>query len=113
MAERDRSPKSAPYFAMIAEIQCLASPAGTPEDPYKHIDAAIKVVQDSGLKFEVGALGTTIEGEPDRVWAIVRAVHEACIAAGANGLVSVIKIEQTGPARVAPTIASLTGKFRG
>lgn len=98
---------------VIAEIQCLASPAGTPEDPYKHIDAAIKIVQDSGLKYEVGALGTTMEGEPDRVWLVLRQVHEACIAAGANGLVSVIKVEQAAPARVAPTIDSLTGKFRG
>ncbi len=97
---------------MIAEIQCLASPAGTPEDPYKHIEAAIKVIQGCGLKFEVGALGTTLEGEPDAVWSVLRQVHEAAITAGATGLVSVIKVEQTGPARVAPTISSLTGKFR-
>ena len=63
---------------MIVELQCLASPAGTPDDPYRHIDAAIAVVQGSGLKYEVGALGTTVEGEPDEVWPL----H----AAGARGL---------------------------
>ncbi len=97
---------------MIAEIQCLPRPAGTPEDPYKHIEAAIKVVQDSGLKFEVGALGTTFEGEPDRVWAVIRGVHEACIIAGADGLVSVIKVSETAPTLTGSTISSLTGKFR-
>ena len=96
---------------MIVELQCLASPAGTPDDPYRHIDAAIAVVQGSGLKYEVGALGTTVEGEPDEVWPLMRQVHEACLNAGADGLVTVIKVEQAS--RVAgPTIDSLTGKFR-
>ena len=96
---------------MIVELQCLASPAGTPEDPYKHIDAAIAVVQGSGLKYEVGALGTTVEGEPDEVWPLMRQVHEACLDAGARGLVTVIKVEQAAGAE-GPTIDSLTGKFR-
>ncbi len=95
---------------MIVELQCLASPAGTPADPYKHIDAAIAQVQDSGLRYEVGALGTTVEGEPDQVWPLMRRVHEACLEAGAQGLVTVIKVEQTASA--GPTIESLTGKFR-
>ena len=96
---------------MIVELQCLASPAGTPDDPYRHIDAAIAVVQGSGLKYEVGALGTTVEGEPDEVWPLMRQVHEACLNAGAHGLVTVIKVEQAS--RVdGPTIDSLTGKFR-
>ena len=41
---------------MLMEIQCLARPVGTPEDRYKHVDAAIAVVQASGLRYEVGAL---------------------------------------------------------
>ena len=96
---------------MIVELQCLASPAGTPDDPYKHIDAAIAVVQGSGLNYEVGALGTTVEGEPDKVWPLMREVHEACLNAGAEGLVTVIKVEQVSRADEV-TIASLTGKFR-
>ncbi len=96
---------------MIVELQCLASPAGTPENPYAHIDAAIAVVQESGLPYEVGALGTTVEGEPDALWPLMRRVHEACLEAGAEGLVTVIKVEQTAEAD-GPTIASLTGKFR-
>jgi uncharacterized protein YqgV (UPF0045/DUF77 family) len=96
---------------MIVEIQCLPSPLGTSNEPYAHIEAAIAVLQGSGLKFEVGALGTTIEGEPDAVWATARKAHEACLAAGALGLVSVIKVEQS-VAENPPTIASLTSKFR-
>ncbi|MFN0096348.1 MAG: MTH1187 family thiamine-binding protein [Dehalococcoidia bacterium] len=97
---------------MIVEIQCLPSPAGDSERPYRHIEAAIAVIQGSGLRYEVGALGTTLEGEPDAVWAAVRAAHEAVLHSGAAGLVTVLKVEQTRPEVSAPTIASLTGKFR-
>jgi uncharacterized protein YqgV (UPF0045/DUF77 family) len=96
---------------VIVEVQCLPSPAGTPDRPYRHIEAAIAEIEGSGLKYEVGALGTTIEGDPDEVWPLVRRVHEACLASGANGLVSVVKFEQSAGAEP-PTIDSLTSKFR-
>lgn len=96
---------------MIVEIECLATPPGTAENPYAHIEAAIAVVQESGLKYEVSALGTTFEGEPEEVWPIVRRVHEACLQAGAVSVVSVIKaFQSTRPEP--PTMDSLTGKFR-
>ncbi|MFQ5381187.1 MAG: MTH1187 family thiamine-binding protein [Dehalococcoidia bacterium] len=95
---------------MIIEIQCLPSPPGTDENRYAHIEAAIAVIEGSGLKYEVGALGTTIEGEPDEVWGLARRAHEACLAAGAVGLVTVLKVEQA--TAEAPTIESLTAKFR-
>ena len=44
---------------MIVEIQCLAFPPGVEGDTYRHIEAAIRVIQRSGLAYEVGALGTT------------------------------------------------------
>jgi uncharacterized protein YqgV (UPF0045/DUF77 family) len=65
------------------------------------------VIQASGLRYEVGALGTTLEGEPDDVWATLRAVHEVMLAAGATSGLSHIKV-----ASVDRTIDSLTHKFR-
>ncbi len=97
---------------MIVEIQCLPSPAGDAESPFRHIEAAIGVIQACGLHYEVGALGTTIEGDADAVWRVARAAHEACLASGARGLVTVLKVEQTRQAGDQPTISSLTGKFR-
>ncbi|MGD9750891.1 MAG: MTH1187 family thiamine-binding protein [Acidimicrobiia bacterium] len=95
---------------MIVELQVLPSPAGTADDRYAHVEAAIAVIAGSGLRYEVGPLGTSVEGEPDEVWSVVRRAHEATLAAGADGVVSVIKVAQ----RVQPgtTIASLTDKFR-
>lgn len=92
---------------VIAEIQVAPSPPGTPEDPHAHVEAAIAVIQASGLRHEVGALGTTLEGEADEVWATLRAAHEAMIEAGATGGLSHIKV-----ASVNRTMDSLTRKFR-
>ena len=92
---------------MIAEIQVAPSPPGTAEDPHAHVEAAIAVIAASGLRYEVGALGTTIEGSDDEVWATLRAAHEAMLAAGATAGLSHVKI-----ASVNRTMDSLTAKFR-
>jgi len=84
---------------MIAEIQCLPQPLGTAADRYAHVDAAIAVIAASGLAYEVGALGTTIEGAADDVWSVLRAVHEACLAAGAEAEITVIKGRRGGVGR--------------
>ena len=97
---------------MIVEIECLANPPGTDENPYKHIEAAIAVIEGSGLTYEVDALGTTFEGEPDDAWAVARRVHEACLEAGAGSVVTIIKVAQARAHRPQATMASLTGKFR-
>lgn len=95
---------------MIVELQVLPSPAGTADDRYAHVEAAIAVITGSGLPYEVGPLGTSLEGEPDEVWAVVRRAHEATLAAGAEGVVSIIKVAQRLEAGT--TMATLTDKFR-
>jgi len=97
---------------MIVEIECLPNPPGPPDRRYGHVEAAIAVAQSSGLRYEVGALGTTFEGEPDEVWRVLRAMHEACLADGAGSVVTIVKLAQSRDAAEAPSMASLTGKFR-
>jgi len=92
---------------VIAEIQVAPSPAGTAENPHAHVEAAIAVIQASGLRYEVGALGTTLEGDDDAVWTTLRSAHEAMLAAGATGGISHVKVASVGR-----TMDSLTGKFR-
>ena len=96
---------------MLVEIQVLPRPMGSEDAPYASVEAAIDVIERSGLHYEVGALGTTIEGEPDEVWPLLREIHEACFRAGAESAGAVIKVFESRTAS-APTISSLTGKFR-
>jgi uncharacterized protein YqgV (UPF0045/DUF77 family) len=95
---------------VLVEIQCLPTPAGTPDDPHAHVEAAIAVIQASGLRYEVGALGTTLEGEPDEVWPLLRRIHEACLADGASREITLVKIAES-PERPL-TMEGLTRKFR-
>jgi uncharacterized protein YqgV (UPF0045/DUF77 family) len=96
---------------MIAEIQVLPRPIGTAESRYADVDAAIAAITASGLSYEVGAMGTTIEGAPDAVWALLRHVHDATIAAGAEGCLSVIKVSGSADDN-GPTVQDLVGKHR-
>ena len=97
---------------MIVEIQVLPRPSGTADEAYRHVDAAIAEIQASGLSFEVGGLGTTIEGEPDALWPLARRVHEACLASGADSVITILKLAQAADEAAGPTVADLTSKFR-
>lgn len=105
------TPPAATERHMIAEIQVIPRPAGTAEDRYKHVDAAIAVIQKSGLRHEVHALGTVIEGPPEKVWPLLQAVHQATLDAGAERTLSVIKV--SGAAQPGgPRAEDLVRKFR-
>ena len=77
---------------MIAEIQVVPTPTGTAQGRWAHVDAAISVIASSGLAYEVGPLGTTVEGDRDVVWATLRRAHEAALAHGATSAVTIIKL---------------------
>jgi uncharacterized protein YqgV (UPF0045/DUF77 family) len=97
---------------MLVEIQVLPSPAGTPTDSYSHVDAAIAAIAASGVRYEVGALGTTIEGTPDELWPVLRAAHEATLGAGAVQVVTVIKVAEMSGGGDRLTIDGLTAHHR-
>ena len=97
---------------MIVEIECLPTPPGTAEVEFEHVERAIAVIQVSGLKYEVGALGSTVEGDPDELWPLLRAVHEACLESGADSLVSIIKVGQRAVDDGTPWMEGLTAPFR-
>lgn len=96
---------------MIVEIQVLPTPAGDESHRYAHVHAAIEVIQAAGVAYEVGPLGTSIEGDPDELWPLLRAVHEATMTAGAGGCITVIKVaEAQGATDV--SMAELTDRYR-
>jgi uncharacterized protein YqgV (UPF0045/DUF77 family) len=97
---------------VIVDIEVVPQPLGTATDTYAHVEAAIALAQKSGLRYEVNALGTTIEGAPDAIWPLLRAMHEACLTSGAEHVITVCKIAEHAVAAEQPTIDGLTGKFR-
>jgi uncharacterized protein YqgV (UPF0045/DUF77 family) len=97
---------------MIVEIQVLPSPAGTPEGRWEHVEAALNLIERCGLPYEVGPMGTCIEGEPDQLWPLVRQVHEATLASGADGVISVVKISESRLVERRTTMQQLVGPWR-
>jgi uncharacterized protein YqgV (UPF0045/DUF77 family) len=98
---------------VLVEIQVLPDPTGTHEVPYHHINAAIARLSTGGVRYEVGALGTTLEGTPDALWPLVRAAHEATLASGANQVITIIKVAESATDDTALTIDRLTRSHRG
>lgn len=52
------------------------------ENSYPYVDRAIEVIQQSGLKYQVNALDTTMEGELEELLEVVRKMHEVLVEAG-------------------------------
>ena len=59
-----------------------------------YIDAAVDVVKKSGLKYEVDAMSTSLEGELDQVLDVVKKAHLAVKAVGAGRILTEIRIDE-------------------
>lgn len=67
---------------------------GVPEERlYPVVDKVIEHIAETGVKYEVGAMETTMEGELDTLLEIVKKANEICTAEGASRVISVVKID--------------------
>lgn len=60
---------------------------------YELVDIAIEMIQKSGLKYKVCPFETVIEGQYDEVMLLIKAIHEAVYAGGADEMITNIKIQ--------------------
>lgn len=63
-------------------------PMGVGVSVSRYVVACEKVIQEAGLKSELHAYGTVVEGEWDAVFAAVRRCHEVVHAMGAPRITS-------------------------
>ena len=61
-------------FIVNASLQVL--PIVQDRHPYEWVDEAILIIQRSGLKHEIGAFATVIEGTYDEVINLINAINE-------------------------------------
>ncbi|MEK7817450.1 MAG: MTH1187 family thiamine-binding protein [Actinomycetota bacterium] len=76
---------------VVAEFSIVPA-VGDSLRPY--VRAAVSEIEKSGLNYEVGAMGTTLEGELDEVLEAIKKAHRAVLAKGAGRLVTSIKIDE-------------------
>jgi uncharacterized protein (TIGR00106 family) len=79
------------------------------EDAYSVVDRAIEVIALSGVEYEVGPMETTMEGDLDELLEVAKAAHRSCFQAGAERVVTVIKISDDVSGS---TIADKTERYR-
>jgi len=67
-------------------------PKSDNKHPYEIVDAAIEVIQASGLRYQVTVMDTILEGPYDKVLETAEKAQQACIDAGAEELLVFIKM---------------------
>ena len=77
--------------------------------PYSIVDAAIAAIAASGLKYRVTPFETVMEGSYDRIMEVVKLAQQACYDAGAESLMTYIKIQSNGNGDV--SIEDKIGKY--
>ena len=75
---------------------------------YALVDAAIEVIIASGLKYKVTPFETVMEGTYDEIMTVVKQAQEACYEAGADSLMTYIKIQSS---REDVSIGDKMGKY--
>lgn len=76
----------------VVNVGFQVLPKSDKQNTYELVDKAIEVVQKSGVKYEVGAMETVMEGKFEFLLDIVKKAQEACIAAGASEVMTYVKI---------------------
>lgn len=76
---------------------------------YQVVDQVINYIDSCGVKYEVGPMETTMEGELDDLLVIVKKAQEICIKHGASRVVSLVKIDYK---KTGVTIDEKVGKYK-
>lgn len=78
----------------MAIVAVSISPVGTGEASLgRYVAAALRVLDEEGLKYRLDPMFTTIEGDLDRIFAAIRKMQEAVFSEGAVRVSTVIKID--------------------
>ena len=97
---------------MLAELEIV--PVGTGGASLSGILAKVATLIDaSGLDYRVGPMGTTVEGDWERIMQLARRCHQAVLES-ADRVITTIRIDdrtdKPAPGRITQKVASLEAK---
>jgi uncharacterized protein (TIGR00106 family) len=78
-------------YIVNASIQIV--PIVQDKHPYEWVDEAIEIIQQSGIKHDVGAFATVLEGTYEEVMKVIEAVNEHLYKRGCHEWISSIQIQ--------------------
>jgi len=76
----------------VVNVELQVIPGGV-EDVYGVVDSVIEMIASRGVKYVVGPMGTTMEGELHQLLEIVEESQRLCVEKGARRVMSVVKID--------------------
>ena len=92
----------------MAIVFVTVAPLGTATTSLSRYVAGVeRILRDSGLKHQLTAMGTIVEGDLDAVLPVLKRMHEAPFADGAGRVSTLIKIDDRRD-----RAASMEGKVR-
>ncbi len=95
--------------AVLCNVSLQVIPLVPEGGVYPLVDRVIDLIRESGVKYEVGPMETTMEGELHRLLEIVEKAQKLCLQHGASRVLSVVKIDcKAGGV----TIEEKVGKYR-
>lgn len=76
----------------VAEISVV--PVGTDTASISdYVAAALKIVEASGLKYELSSMATNVEGDLDAILEVFRKMHESAFEHGAIRVLTALKVD--------------------
>lgn len=97
---------------MLAELEII--PIGTKSASLSALLAEVaKLIDQSGLDYRVGPMGTVVEGEWDRVMTLAKRCHEAMLASTSRVMTTIRiddRTDKPGAGRITQKVLSLEVK---
>ena len=84
-------------------------PSSTTKDVYAIVDEAIKIIDQSGVKYVVTPFETVMEGEYDTLMGIVKRIQETCYLHNTDNMMCYVKIQSSANRKV--TIEDKIAKY--
>lgn len=95
-------------FIINASIQII--PVVEDKHPYEWVDEAIAIIQQSGIKHEVGPFATVLEGRYEEVMQVIQAVNEHLYQKGCAEWITNLQVQFRSDRDI--TSLEKTEKFR-
>lgn len=96
------------HYTINVSIQII--PIVTDKHPYEWVDEAITIIQQSGIRHEVGPFATVLEGNYDEVMKVIHEVNEYLFERRCSEWITNLQIQIRSESDI--TALEKTEKFR-
>ena len=96
----------------MAEVTVVPMGTGSPSLS-KYVAEVLKVVKESGIKYQLTPMGTILEGDLDEIFSLVRRMHEVPFSEEIKRVVTTLKIDdrRDKPLTMESKVKAVTSKM--